>query len=56
MESKREEPQIEQEKLKKLQFRVFNLEHNNYSTKALNGGQMVDKIIKLITQEVENDN
>lgn len=47
---------LDEEKLKKLQLRIYNLERENYKTKKLKDNEVVDKIIKLISQEVDNVN
>ena len=52
----KQEQFLDKEKLAKLCFRVYTLERENYSTRKLKDNEMVDKIIKYITTEVENDN
>lgn len=47
---------IDDVKLKRLKIRVYMLERENYKTKKLKDNEMVEKIIKLIIQEVENVN
>lgn len=47
---------IDEEKLKRLKIRVYMMERENYKTKKLKDNEIVDKIIKLIMQEVENVN
>ena len=47
---------LDEEKLKKLQFRIYLLEKENYKTKRLKDNDVVEKIIKLISQEVDNVN
>lgn len=47
---------IEEEKLKRLKTRIYMLERENYKTKKLKDNEMVDKIIKIIIQEIENVN
>lgn len=47
---------IDEEKLKKLQLRIYFLERENYKTKKLKDNEVVEKIIKLISQEVDNVN
>ena len=47
---------IDEEKLRKLQYRIYVLERENYKTKKLKDNEMVDKIIKMIQQEVDNAN
>ena len=47
---------IDEAKLKRLKIRVYMVERENYKTKKLKDNEMVDKIIKLIMQEVENVN
>lgn len=47
---------VDEEKLRKLQYRIFVLERENYKTKKLKDNEMVDKIIKMIQQEVDNAN
>lgn len=48
--------EIEEEKLRRLKVRISALEHENYKTKKLKDNEIINKIIKLITEEVENDN
>ena len=43
-------------KLQRLKMRVYMLERENYKTKKLKDNEMVERIIKLIIQEVENVN
>lgn len=47
---------IDKEKLRKLQYRVYGLERENYNTKKLKDNEVVDRIIKMIAQEVDNVN
>ena len=47
---------IDDEKLKRLKLRVYMMERENYKTKKLKDNEMVERIIKLIIQEVENVN
>lgn len=47
---------LDEEKLKKLQLRIYRLERENYKTKKLKDNEVVEKIIKLISQEVDNVN
>lgn len=47
---------VDEEKLRKLQYRVYVLERNNYKTKKLKDNEVVDRIIKMIAQEVDNVN
>lgn len=47
---------LDEEKLKKLQLRIYRLERDNYKTKKLKDNEVVEKIIKLISQEVDNVN
>ncbi len=47
---------LDEEKLKKLQLRIYALEKENYKTKRLKDNEVVEKIIKLISQEVDNVN
>ena len=58
MEFKQEnnEVVIDEEKLRKLQYRVYILERDNYKTKKLKDNEVVDRIIKMIAQEVDNVN
>ena len=42
--------------LQRLKMRVYMMERENYKTKKLKDNEMVEKIIKLIIQEVENVN
>ena len=39
---------LDEEKLKKLQLRIYLLERENYKTKKLKDNEVVEKIIKLI--------
>ena len=58
MEFKQEnnEVVIDEEKLRKLQYRVYVLERDNYKTKKLTDNEVVARIIKMIAQEVDNVN
>ena len=47
---------VDEEKLRKLQYRVYVLERDNYKTKKLKDNEVVDRIIKTIAQEVDNVN
>lgn len=47
---------IDEEKLKKLQLRIYNIERENYKTKKLKDNEVVERIVKLISQEVDNVN
>ena len=47
---------VDNVKLQRLKMRVYMLERENYKTKKLKDNEMVEKIIKLIIQEVENVN
>ena len=47
---------IDESKLQRLKTRVYMMERENYKTKKLKDNEMVEKIIKLIIQEVENVN
>ena len=47
---------LDEEKLKKLQLRIYLLERENYKTKKFKDNDVVEKIIKLISQEVDNVN
>lgn len=47
---------LDEEKLKKLQLRIHLLERENYKTKKLKDNEVVEKIIKLISQEIDNVN
>ncbi len=47
---------IDEAKLQRLKMRVYMMERDNYKTKKLKDNEMVEKIIKLIIQEVENVN
>ena len=47
---------VDEEKLRKLQYRVYVLERDNYKTKKLKDNEVVDHIIKMIAQEVDNVN
>lgn len=48
--------QLDESKLQRLKTRVYMMERENYKTKKLKDNEMVEKIIKLIIQEVENVN
>ena len=58
MEFKPEDKEIvvDEEKIRKLQYRVYVLERDNYKTKKLKDNEVVDRIIKMIAQEVDNVN
>lgn len=47
---------LDESKLQRLKTRVYMMERENYNTKKLKDNEMVEKIIKLIIQEVENVN
>ena len=47
---------IDDAKLHRLKMRIYMMERENYKTKKLKDNEMVEKIIKLIIQEVENVN
>ena len=47
---------LDESKLQRLKTRVYMMERENYKTKKLKDNEMVEKIIKLIIQEVENVN
>ena len=47
---------VDDVKLQRLKMRVYMMERENYKTKKLKDNEMVEKIIKLIIQEVENVN
>ena len=48
--------EVDETKLRRLQLRVVQLERENYNTKKLKDNEIVDRIIKLIRQEVDNVN
>ena len=54
--NEKDEQKLDTEKLAKLRYRVFTLERDNHSTRKLKDNEMVDRIIKMITTEVDNDN
>ena len=47
---------VDDVKLQRLKMRVYMMERENYKTKKLKDNEMVEKIIKIIIQEVENVN
>ena len=47
---------VDDAKLQRLKMRVYMMERENYKTKKLKDNEMVEKIIKLIIQEIENVN
>lgn len=47
---------LDESKLQRLKTRVYMMERENYKTKKLKDNEMIEKIIKLIIQEVENVN
>ena len=47
---------VDDVKLQRLKMRVYMMERENYKTKKLKDNEMVEKIIKLMIQEVENVN
>ena len=47
---------VDDVKLQRLKMRVYMMERENYKTKKLKDNEMVEKIIRLIIQEVENVN
>ncbi len=58
MESKKDEVQIDETKLRRLRVRIYNLEHQNVGegSNVLKPNERVKKIISMIEAEVENDN
>lgn len=48
--------EVNEEKLRKLKYRIYSLERENYKTQKYKYNEMVDKIIKMISQEVDNVN
>lgn len=54
--TKHQDDLVDDVKLQRLKMRVYMLERENYKTKKLKDNEMVEKIIKLIIQEVENVN
>ena len=48
--------QLDESKLQRLKTRVYMMERENYKTKKLKDNEMVERIMKLIIQEVENVN
>ena len=47
---------LDEEKLRKLQLRIYQLERDNYKTQKLKDNEIVEKIIKMLSQEVDNVN
>ena len=56
MEYKTEEIVVDELKLQKLKIRIHLLEKENYKTKKLKDNEVVERIIKMIAQEVDNVN
>ena len=56
IDSKNSDNLIDEAKLNRLKHRVYIMERDNYKTKKFKDNEMVDRIIKLIIQEVENVN
>ena len=54
--AERQDELVDDAKLQRLKMRVYMMERENYKTKKLKDNEMVEKIIKLILQEVENVN
>ena len=54
--TKHQDDLVDDVKLQRLKMRVYMMERENYKTKKLKDNEMVEKIIKLIIQEVENVN
>ena len=54
--AERQDQLVDDAKLQRLKMRVYMMERENYKTKKLKDNEMVEKIIKLIIQEVENVN
>lgn len=54
--AERQDELVDDVKLQRLKMRVYMMERENYKTKKLKDNEMVEKIIKLIIQEVENVN
>lgn len=50
-----QEIEINQETLKILKYRIYNMERENYKTKKFKDSEMVDRIRKLIEMEVEKN-
>ena len=55
-----ENNELDQAILRKLEYKIFSMEHDNHNTKKLTDSDMVTRIRKVIDdfvrQEVENDN
>lgn len=49
-------PEIDEIKLKKLQSRILFLERENFKTRRFKNNEIIDRIVKLISQEVDNVN
>jgi hypothetical protein len=47
---------LDSQKLGKLKIRISLMERENHATRKLRDNEMVEKIIKEITREVNNDN
>ncbi len=48
---------LDEKKLASLKKKIYLLEQNNYkSNKKLKDNEMIEKIIKIITQEIDNVN
>lgn len=56
MEFKSQDIILDEEKLRKLELRIYLLERDNYKTQKLKDNEIIEKIIKMISQEVGNVN
>lgn len=48
--------ELDEKKLAMLKLRVYSLERDNSSTCRLKDNEVVERIVKMITTEVQNDN
>ncbi|MBP7174627.1 MAG: hypothetical protein KBA53_00220 [Thermoclostridium sp.] len=46
------EMKLDEKKLSRIKFRIFNAERENIKTRAETEGEMIDKIRKIIEEEV----
>ena len=47
---------VDENKLKRLQLKIYNVERENFKTKKKSNTQMVELLIKLVREETNNVN
>ena len=50
-----EKKELDQTLLKKLEFRIFSLEHENHKTRKLTDNEMIQRIRKVIDEYVRTE-